>query len=150
MRTYEYRHIVTFEETSVVGTVYYANHVRWQGRCRELFLREHAPGILEAMREGLRLVTTRCSCEYFAELFGMDEVIIRMSLTDLVQNRISTEFTYHRGEELVARGEQQVASMLVEGDGLIAIPVPEELQKALEPFGAEKFARAEPGDPVEG
>ena len=68
MRTYEYTHIVGFEETNLVGNVYYANHVRWQGRCRELFLRDHAPEILDELRNGLYLVTVRVSCEYFNEL----------------------------------------------------------------------------------
>ena len=31
---YEYRHIVSFEETNLVGNVYYVNYLRWQGRCR--------------------------------------------------------------------------------------------------------------------
>ena len=31
---YEYRHVVGFEETNLVGNVYYVNYVRWQGRCR--------------------------------------------------------------------------------------------------------------------
>jgi enediyne biosynthesis thioesterase len=61
MRAYEYRHIVGFEETNVVGNVYYASHIRWQGRCREMFLRDHAPGVLHQLGEGLRLVTTHCS-----------------------------------------------------------------------------------------
>jgi len=46
MRSYEYRHVVVFEETNLVGNVYYVNHLRWQGRCREMFLREHAPLVL--------------------------------------------------------------------------------------------------------
>lgn len=35
MQTYEYRHIVGFEETNLVGHAHDANHVKWQGRCRE-------------------------------------------------------------------------------------------------------------------
>ena len=38
MRAFEYRHVVSFEETNLVGNVYFANHLSWQGRCRELFL----------------------------------------------------------------------------------------------------------------
>ena len=37
MKYYEYRHLVAFEESNLVGNVYYVNHLRWQGRCRELF-----------------------------------------------------------------------------------------------------------------
>jgi enediyne biosynthesis thioesterase len=138
MRTYEYRHVVGFEETNLVGNVYYASHIRWQGRCREMFLRDHAPDVLPRLSEGLRLVTTRCSCEYFDELFALDEVLIRMRLTSLTQNRITMLFEYWRnsedGEELVARGEQQVACMMKEGKRLEPAPVPKSLREALQAY----------------
>ena len=51
MRAFEYRHVVGFEETNLVGNVYYANHVRWQGRVRELFLRGRAPAWRGAVGE---------------------------------------------------------------------------------------------------
>ena len=88
MRFYEYRHLVSFEETNLVGNVYYTNHLSWQGRCRELFLREHAPDVLDELSRGLSLATMSCSCEYLAELTAFDEVIVRMRLAELVQNRI--------------------------------------------------------------
>src|SRR5436853_4397767 len=108
MRAYEYRHIVGFEETNLVGNVYYVNHMRWQGRCRELFLREYAPDLLSQFEDRLALVTTRCSCEYLVELSAFDEVVLRMRLKTLMQSRIAIVFEYWRqggeGEELVARG----------------------------------------------
>lgn len=136
MHAYEYRHIVGFEETNLVGNVYYANHVRWQGRCREFFLRDHAPGILQQLGDGLVLVTTRVSCEYLAEVRGLDEVIIRMYMGGVAQNRVTMRFEYWRGtpdnEELVARGEQQVACLRRAGDDLIPEPIPNELRLALQ------------------
>lgn len=138
MRAYEYRHVVGFEETNLVGNVYYASHVRWQGRCREMFLREHAPDILRQLGEGLCLITTRCSCEYFAELNAFDEVLIRMRLGALAQNRVTMSFEYWRvvngDEELVARGEQQIACMSRKGERLEAVPVPRALQEALRAY----------------
>jgi enediyne biosynthesis thioesterase len=138
MQAYEYRHVVGFEETNLVGNVYYASHVRWQGRCREMFLREHVPEILKQFGEGLCLITTRCSCEYFAELNAFDEVLIRMRLGALAQNRLTMTFEYWRrtngDEELVARGEQQIACMLRKGEKLEAVPVPQALQKALSAY----------------
>src|SRR5215210_4997737 len=113
MPVYEYRHTVGFEETNLVGNVYYVNHLRWQGRCREMFLRDHAPAVLDDLKQGLALATVRCSCDYFLELEAFDELLIRMRLGEVVQNRITLRFEYYRlsghGEELVARGEQQVA-----------------------------------------
>jgi len=135
MRAFEYQHTVSFEETNLVGNVYYANHVRWQGRCRELFLRRHAPEVLADLARNLSLVTVRVSCEYFAELFAFDEVLIRMRLGGLAQNRVTMAFEYWRRrsghEELVARGEQQIACMLREGERLVPTPVPQGLQEAL-------------------
>ena len=71
--TFDYEHVVTFDETNVVGNVYFVHHLRWQGHCRELFLRERAPGVLAQLEDGLVLVTTRCSCEYFGELVARGE-----------------------------------------------------------------------------
>ncbi len=126
MKAYEYHHIVGFEETNLVGNVYYANHVRWQGRCREMFLRDHAPKILAELSQGLALATVRVSCEYFSELYAFDKVAIRMHLSSLSQNRITMLFEYWRitdlGEELVAKGEQQAACMRREGDKLVPTP----------------------------
>ena len=131
---YEYRHVVGFEETNLVGNVYYVNHLRWQGRCRELFLHEHAPQILEEMSQGLALATVRCSCDYLAELAAFDTVVLRMRLGEVVQNRLTLLFEYWRGEELVARGEQQVACMRREGGRTVPTPIPASLREALRPY----------------
>jgi enediyne biosynthesis thioesterase len=135
MRTYEYRYVVGFEETNLVGNVYYVNHLRWQGRCRELFLREHVPEILAELARDLRLVTTRCSCEYLEELSAFDTIVVRMRLGALTQSRLSLLFEYWRQaddrEQLIARGEQQVACMRRDGGRLVPTPVPPALREAL-------------------
>lgn len=135
MRAYEYRHIVSFEETNMVGNVYFANHVRWQGNVREMFLREHAPEVLSELSRGLSLVTVRVSCEYYQELFAFDEVLIRMYAGALTQSRVTMLFDYVRitagQKELVARGEQQIACMQRHGKNTIPMPLPQPLREAL-------------------
>lgn len=144
---YEFRHLVGFEETNLVGNVYYVNHLRWQGRCREMFLRDHAPGVLAELAHGLVLATVHCSCDYLAELSVFDELVLRMRLGGLTQSRITLLFEYWRvapppgGEELVARGEQQVACMRREGDRTVPAPVPAVLREALAPFAGTESAR---------
>ena len=133
-RAYEYRHVVGFEETNLVGNVYYVNHVSWQGRVREMFLRDHAPDVLEELSRGLSLATLRVSCEYLAELNAFDEVLIRMRLGELTQSKITLLFEYWRGEELIARGEQQVACFRREGEKLVPTPVPKSLRDALRAY----------------
>ncbi|HEX3554449.1 MAG TPA: acyl-CoA thioesterase [Thermoanaerobaculia bacterium] len=141
MKLYEYRHVVGFEETNLVGNVYYVNPLRWQGRCREMFLRDHAPEVLDELSRGLALATVRCSCDYLAELFAFDQVAVRMRLGGVVQNRITLLFEYWRlpatageGEELAARGEQVVACMRREGERTVPTAIPVALREALKPY----------------
>jgi enediyne biosynthesis thioesterase len=143
VRVYEYCHRVGFEDTNLVGNVYYVNHLRWQGRCREMFLLEHAPDVLRELAEGLALATVRCSCDYLAELQAFDEVALRMRLAAVAQNRITLHFDYYRraagGEELVARGEQQVACMRRDGGAMVPAPIPAALREALRPFAGPEI-----------
>jgi enediyne core biosynthesis thioesterase len=137
-KAYEYPHLVGFEETNLVGNVYYVNHLRWQGRCREMFLRDHAPEVLEDLRNGLALATVRCSCDYLVELEAFDSILIRMRLGGTVQNRITLLFEYWRrnadAEELIARGEQVIACMRREGKRAVPTPIPVPLREALKPY----------------
>ena len=93
--------------------------------------------MIEALKYGLVLVTTRVSCEFMAELFAFDEITLRMRLGELAQNRITMNFEYWRGEELVARGEQQVACMQREGKQVVPVPVPTQLREALREYARD-------------
>jgi enediyne core biosynthesis thioesterase len=134
-RAYEHRHVVLFQETNLVGNVYFAHHVAWQGSCRERFLRDHVPEILGELQAGLALVTVSCQCEYLAELSAFDEIAIRMTLIEAVQHRIDLRFDYVRlrggAEELVAVGRQRIACMRRDGDRLAPTPIPDALGAAL-------------------
>ena len=137
MRSFDYRHVVGFEETNLVGNVYYVNHLRWQGRAREMFLRQYAPEILAELDHGLALVTLQCSCQYLGELKAFDQVIIRMYLSAIAQNRIAMRFEYWREgtkNELVGRGEQEIACMRRHGEHLLPTAIPAQLQEVLAEF----------------
>src|SRR5580700_721443 len=86
---------------------------RGQGRCREMFLRDKAPAVLNDLANGLVLITTRCSCESLAELMAFDEVRLDMRLKAISGNRGAFTFQYWRcnrsPEDLVATGEQEIA-----------------------------------------
>ncbi|HEX3474255.1 MAG TPA: acyl-CoA thioesterase [Kofleriaceae bacterium] len=133
-RTYDYRRVVTFQDTNVVGNVYFANLVAWQGACREHFLRDRAPGVLQQLGAGLSLVTVSCQCEFLAEVFAFDEVIVKMSLIEALHNRLDLRFDYVRiaagAEELVAIGRHRVACLRHDGVQPVAAPIPDELRAA--------------------
>lgn len=135
---YVHRHRVTFDETNLVGNVYFAHYFHWQGHCRESFLADHARGVLSALQDGLALVTVDCSAEFFAESHAFDEVEVRMMLERLAGNRVTMCFDYLRTSpaptELLARGRQTVACMHRGDRGLEPAPVPEGLRRALADF----------------
>ncbi|MFH0241970.1 acyl-CoA thioesterase [Streptomyces sp. HK10] len=156
---YEIRHLVGFEETNLVGNVYYVNYVRWQGRCREMFLRDRAPAVLDDIRGDLKLFTLSVGCEFFAEITAFDQLSIRMRLEDLTQTQIGFTFDYVRlrggdGEgdadgsvtgDLVARGRQRVACMRGPNTDTRPTRVPEALRRALEPYAVPAAGSAPPG-----
>jgi enediyne core biosynthesis thioesterase len=136
---YEIRHIVGFEETNMVGNVYYVNYLRWQGRCRELFLKEKAPDVLAELQADLKLFTLRVDCDFFAELTAFDEVSVRMRLAELAQTQLQFTFDYVRldpdgSQTLAARGSQRVACMRGPNTRTVPARVPESLVRALRPY----------------
>jgi len=137
MKYYEYLHTVGFQETNLIGNVYYVHYLSWQGRCREMFLQDNAPSVLQDINNGLKLATVRVSCEYEEELLAFDKVSVRMSLGTIRPNGMTLRFTYVKvadgRETLVARGEMEIACLR----GTAAAPVPEELREALRPYREE-------------
>ena len=138
MSYYEYRHVVGFEETNLVGNVYYVNYLRWQGRCREMFLHEKAPDVLRDLRDDLKLFTLLVDCEFFAEITAFDELSLRMRLDNLTQTQIQFSFDYVRvtddGEDLIARGRQRIACMRGPNTNTVPTRVPDSLRVALAPY----------------
>lgn len=136
---FEYPHTVGFEETNLVGNVYYVNYLRWQGRCREMFLKQRAPDVLADLQGDLKLFTLKVDCEFYAEITAFDDLSVRMWLAELAQTQIEFGFDYVRldpggGETLVARGRQRVACMRGPNTRTVPARVPEALARALEPY----------------
>ncbi|AXE24091.1 acyl-CoA thioesterase [Streptomyces globosus] len=145
---FEYRHTVGFEETNLVGNVYYVNYLSWQGRCREMFLKLRAPAVLAEIQDDLKLFTLKVDCEFFAEITAFDELSIRMRLADLAQTQLEFTFDYVKleadgTETLVARGRQRVACMRGPNTATVPSLVPEALLTALEPYAHAAAPRLE-------
>ncbi len=139
MKRFDYHHVVTFEDTNLVGNVYFTRYFSWQGRCREMFLLQHAPTVLDELSADLALVTLHCNCDYFDELRVSDEVVVSMFLQGTQQNRVAVGFEYarvsHGSRTPVARGAQEVACMRRTDGRLHPTPVPEALRSALAAYG---------------
>ncbi|MFD0688214.1 acyl-CoA thioesterase [Actinomadura fibrosa] len=143
MRGYEYRHIVTIEDTDLLGNVNYVNYISWQGRARELCIREYAPDVVDGFGAGVRLLTMSAQCEYLRELAIFDEVIVRMFPGEVGQTQMTMRFEYWRrrpeGEELVATGEQRVACVSPDAAGHMApARLPESMRRLLDAVSAPR------------
>lgn len=134
-RTFDMQHLVTFEETNLVGNVYYTNYFSWQGRCREMFLREHAPQTLAELRGGqLRLVTAHASCDYVDEFNAFDEIVIRLSLNQFIAHGVSLNFEFRRANEALARGRQDIKFLRRRGETWELADLPDALMKAVREY----------------
>jgi enediyne biosynthesis thioesterase len=135
---YEIRHTVGFEETNLVGNVYYVNYLRWQGRCREMFLKEKAPAVLADLQKDLKLFTLKVECEFYAEITAFDQLSVRMRLEELTQTQIQFSFDYVKLtdglENLVATGRQRIACMRGENNNTVPTRVPAALRDGLAPY----------------
>ena len=134
-RSFDMPHVVSFEETNLVGNVYYTNYFSWQGRCRELFLHEHVAQTLAALQSGeLRLVTAHASCDFADEFVAFDEVLVRMSLNRYIAHGVSLNFEFARvakPEEVLARGRQDIKFLQRQGGSWALCEMPAALADAV-------------------
>ncbi len=140
-KKFEYRHTIGFEDTNLTGNVYFANYIRWQGKCREIFIKEKAPGLLLLIEKNeLAIITTNCSCEFLSELHAFDEVIITMELLEMGHNRVKMRFEYYieinGARKTVAIGYHEIGCFSRMGSELGIIPVPPPLKKALQEYNS--------------
>ncbi len=132
---YEYKLTVSTGEATLVGHVHFVDYLRWQGRCRELFLEAEVPAL---PADGVRLHALKAECEYFTEIKAHDELSVRMRLEEITRTQIQFTFDYMKtrdGKEvLAARGRQRVACFRgVEGEAVVST-VPDYLREALLPY----------------
>jgi enediyne biosynthesis thioesterase len=140
MSAYEHKHVVGFQETSLVGNVYYAHYVAWQGSCRERFLWEHAPEVIELLsRKEVAFFTANCNCQYIGDwgFVALDEVLVRMTLQSFRGGRMVLAFEYVRAQApdaVVARGTQEIHCKALRGEEWVPAPFPAPMVRALQPF----------------
>lgn len=143
MKIYEHRLRVSFQDTNLVGNVYFAQYFAWQGKCREAFLFDHAPQILEDFRKGNGMITKESSCTFLQEAFAGDRLLIEMSLSDLTRVGMSMNFDYYRtdgpdGRVLLAQGFQ--SALWVNPEHRIGV-MPDYLYDAIDGYAAGKGAK---------
>lgn len=135
---YEYRFTTTFEETNVVGNIYFANYALWQGKCREMFIYENCPDVINEINAGLALITLDLSVQFLSQLYAFDKVVMRMWLEAQSESRILMSFEYfcEKGGQLtlVAKGHQATAAMQNQNGRMVAVHYPASMLEVLEQY----------------
>lgn len=109
-RWFEYRHLITFGDTNVVGNTYFAHYFVWQGKCREALMAEFYPEFEQDLQRGFGLITEFAHVDFHHECRLFDKVIVRLTVANLSRTRIEFEFEYVREKDglLLANGRQAV------------------------------------------
>ncbi len=136
---FEYAFFTTFEETNLVGNVYFANYVLWQGKCREMFLKEYCPDVIDAITDGLALITLDLSARYISQLFAFDKVVMQMSLEAQSNSRLLMSFEYFKEDKngertLVCVGSQATAAMKEIDGQMVAVSYPDSMIELFEKY----------------
>ncbi|MEL6863511.1 MAG: acyl-CoA thioesterase [Bacteroidota bacterium] len=136
---YEYRFKTTFEETNLVGNIYFANYALWQGKCREMFLYEYCPEVIAEINKGLALITLDLSVQYVSQLFAFDTVVMRMSLDAQSSSRLLMGFEYYKEDAdgeltLVCKGSQATAAMREENGTMVPVHYPDAMLEVFEEY----------------
>lgn len=112
-------HLVTYEETNLVGNVYYTNFIKWQGIVRESFLAEHCPSIIDLSKSGLAMATVRIGTKFLNPAFGFDSVRTLMHADwvsgSLVHLSFVTQIKQEDGSFKKACSGFQITSFLRDG-----------------------------------
>ncbi|MEX2962327.1 acyl-CoA thioesterase [Microbulbifer sp. TYP-18] len=136
---FEHSFITTFEQTNVVGNIYFANFVVWQGSCREMFIQEYCPDVLEKINSGLKLITLDVSCQYLDQLYAFDKVVMHMNIGVLGAEKMMLQFRYYKednsGErKLVCVGSQGTAAMQEINGKVRAVPFPDSMLDTIDSY----------------
>jgi enediyne core biosynthesis thioesterase len=128
---YEYRFVTCFEETNVVGNIYFANYAVWQGKCREMFLYEYCSDVIDEISNGLHLITLDLSLQFISQLFAFNKVVMRMYIEAQSDSRMLMRFEYFSEKDgrlhLVCKGHQATAAMRNNNGVMVPTHFPESM-----------------------
>ncbi|MBA8884486.1 acyl-CoA thioesterase [Dokdonella fugitiva] len=107
---YVYRTTVTIGDTNLLQNMYFANHFKLTGVARELWVRDHVPEALEAMRQGLILITREATCLYHRDFYLYDPVRVELWVENMRQASADMRFALYHDvtNELHAEAKQTI------------------------------------------
>jgi len=125
------------EDADVVGNIHFSDYFVWQGRVRDSYFYDLAPGYYRGTGEQGEFLCRHTRVEHLREAMPFDRIYVTMSLQAVHENGVSLYFEYFRlnadGEkEKLAFGKHDaVWTKRVEGDSFASAPLPQDIREAL-------------------
>lgn len=144
---YVYRSTVTIGDTNLLQNMYFANHFKLTGAARELWVREHVPGALEAMRQGLVLITREAGCLYHKDFYLYDPIRMELWFENARHASIDIRFAFYHDATNELHAEAKQTIVFADPDHKVC-RMPEPFRSASAPFTivtAGQSTEAEPG-----
>ena len=78
------------------------------GAAREEFLRATVPSAFELLSHGIKFVTHSASLEFKHETALFDEILIKITVSNIKPASFDLDYTYSKNETLIASGKQKI------------------------------------------
>lgn len=128
---------VEFYETDMAGIVHFTNFFRFMEACEHDFLRSlnhELHGLVEGLETGWPRVNA--TCDYRAPARFGDLLTVSLFIEEVRNRSVRYRFEITKEDAtLVAEGRLAVAHVAITGEGINAVPLPDQLREKLHSFG---------------
>ena len=114
-REFEFELRVRYQETDAQGRVHHSNYLNYFEIARVEMLRASGRDYKALEADGIFLVVTKATCNYFRGAEYDDLLTIRARVAKAKKVRITHQYEILIGEEMVASGETVIAAMSPDG-----------------------------------
>ncbi len=97
-KKYFYYTTVTIGDTNVLQNMYFLNHFKLTGVARELWLRDHVPDALHAIRQGIVLITREAYCVFRKDFYLYDPIRLELWFENARNTAIDLQFAFFHNE----------------------------------------------------
>lgn len=98
----------TLEDTNIVGNIYYASYIRWQGKAREKIVKNLFKDNLEFIFSNFKMITREVKHKYIkeAKLYETIKIELEYKTKDIITT-LNFKF-FDSNNELLGKGSQKI------------------------------------------
>ncbi|MEW5894577.1 MAG: SDR family NAD(P)-dependent oxidoreductase [Candidatus Omnitrophota bacterium] len=139
---YKKRFETSFEDSNLVGNIYFSNYAKWLGRVFDHFIYTHAPEIVisKGAANG-EFTCIKCEINNLNEAMPFDEIQVYMRLDSLYQNGVDFDFDFYLVKDSMkkklAYARAEFLWTVRTGSNVLAKKMPDKIFSYILSLGAE-------------